>query len=207
MPKKLDLIGKNFGRLIVISESGRDGHGASLWECRCECGGTKRIRGAHLAKGCVKSCGCLLIERAIEYQTTHGQSKTPLYRRWRSMRGRCENPNDSEYRNYGGRGITVCSRWMLFEAFSEDMSPSFLPSLEIDRIDTNGNYEPDNCQWVTRRENQRNKRNNHVIEFQGHKLTLVEWEELTGIKANTILTRIRRGWPLDRVLMELANKD
>jgi hypothetical protein len=122
------------------------------------------------------------------------------------MKARCSNPNGQEFHNYGGRGIAVCDRWQnSFESFFADMSEGFFEGAEIDRKDTNGNYEPGNCRWVTDKEQQRNKRTNHLLTIGEETMTLIEWEEKTGIKANTILIRIRRGWPKSR-LLEIANE-
>lgn len=168
--------------------------------CKCGCG--QPITSAYKRNGFL---GFLRGHNPGE-SYTHGMTRTPIYRRWQAMKARCGNPNNSEYRNYGGRGISVCSRWGVFEDFVADMGRSFSENLELDRIDTNGNYEPSNCRWVSRTAQQRNKRNNHSLEINGEKKTLVEWGEETGLKANTILTRIRRGWPHDR-LLEIANQE
>lgn len=121
------------------------------------------------------------------------------------MKARCKNANHADYRNYGGRGISVCNRWMDFVLFKADMGDTFDERLDIDRIDVNRNYEPGNCRWVTNHANQRNKRTNHIVTINGQTKILAEWEEATGIKANTILTRIRRGWAEHR-LLEIANR-
>lgn len=142
---------------------------------------------------------------AIRTSTTHGKSKSPLYIRWRAMRARCQNKKSKHYRNYGGRGIFICERWSEFENFAADMGGSFIEEMELERKDNNGNYEPSNCIWVSRETQQRNRRSNHLVSIEGVSKTLVEWQEETGIKANTILTRIRRGWPEKRIL-EIANK-
>ncbi len=110
------------------------------------------------------------------------------------------NPHCTEYKNYGGRGIKVCDRWLRFEAFLSDMGSTFDGEAELDRKDNGGNYEPGNCRWVNRVTQQRNKRTNHLVTIDGVRKPLVEWAEATGLKANTILTRIRRGWPEERLL-------
>lgn len=200
MPRKQDLTGRRFGKLLVVGEAGRDPYGSVTWNCHCDCGGSSVVRGTHLTGGATQSCGCGVIEAATRAKTKHGGSNTPLYSRWRAMNSRCNSGNP----NYGSRGITVCERWLSFEAFSEDMGPSFLEGLELDRIDNDGNYEPGNCRWASRVQQQRNRRNNHRVAINGRTMTLADWEEETGIKANTILTRIRRGWPESRWLTVLA---
>lgn len=132
---------------------------------------------------------------------THGLSYTPEYRVWQTMRLRCNNPSNKAYPRYGGRGITVCERWQnSVEAFIEDMGPKPSPKHEIDRIDNDGPYCPENCRWVLRRTNSRNRRSNRRISHQGETLTLVEWAERTGIRWDTIMKRLDAGWPAARAL-------
>lgn len=126
------------------------------------------------------------------------------------MLDRTSNPNHESFHNYGGRGIAVCEEWKSFENFFVDMGASFRPDLELDREDTNGNYEPSNCRWITPKENQRNKRTNHLVTWSGETQTVQDWAERLGIKPNTIITRLRRGWSVDRALerdslLEIAN--
>lgn len=205
MPAKLELAGRRFGKLVVSAEAGRDKHGATMWLCRCECGNEPTVRGAGLAAGTTRSCGCGVVEAASKPRT-HGATGTPLYLRWRAMLERTGNPKNDEYANYGGRGIAVCARWReSFENFRDDMGPGFATSLELDREDVNGNYEPGNCRWATREVQQRNRRNNHRVTLGDRTQTVQEWGEELGIKPNTIITRLRRGWPAARAL-EVANR-
>ena len=205
MPNKLNIVGRRFGKLLVISEDGRDRHGATMWHCQCDCGVTTRVRGPSLIAGTTRTCGCGVAARAAQPRT-HGQSKMPLYLRWRSMLERCRNPKKTEYKNYGGRGIAVCERWRTsFQAFAEDMGSSFSTCLELDRIDNDGDYEPNNCRWTTPKIQNRNRRTNHRLTIGGVTKTIIEWAEHSGVKANTILTRVRRGWPESRFL-EIANR-
>lgn len=127
-------------------------------------------------------------------------TKTAIYRRWQSMRQRCENPKNSEYGNYGGRGITVDPAWACFDAFLADMGEDFSPELEIERVDGERGYSKENCIWATRQTQQRNKRTNHRLTLGEETMTIVEWGERLKIKPNTILTRIRRGWPVGKAL-------
>lgn len=204
MPSKLMLAGERFGKLVVVAESGRDKHGAVMWLCTCACGATAAVRGSGLKAGTTRSCGCGVAE-AASMPRSHGQTGSPLYQRWRAMLGRTGNPKHHEYANYGGRGIGVCARWrQSFEAFQADMGPGFSPDLELDRRDVDGDYEPGNCRWVTSTEQQRNKRNNHRVTFDGRTQTVQGWAEELGIKPNTIVTRLRRGWPVDRALAPVA---
>lgn len=168
MSNKLnDLTGKKFGRLTVIERSGSDKHGTPLWLCKCDCSNKKLVRGYDLVRGSTKSCGCLSSEMFVERHKKHGMKNTRLYEVWKSMRKRCFNPNSPNYKNYGGRGITICDEWKdSFKAFYDWAISSGYDSnakrgeYTIDRIDVNGNYEPSNCRWLTIQEQQRNKRNN-----------------------------------------------
>ena len=116
------------------------------------------------------------------------------------MLDRCKNPNHRAWLNYGGRGISVCPEWNSFEQFAADMGDTFSPELELDRINSDGDYEPGNCRWATRVVQQNNRRNNHRITWRGRTQTVYEWGALLGIKPNTLLYRIRRGWDLDRAM-------
>lgn len=132
------------------------------------------------------------------------------------MTERTRNPDNSAYHNYGGRGITVCERWTDFANFAADMGPTFDATLELDRRDVSGGYCPENCRWVTHAEQQRNRRNNHVVNWAGRSLTVQDWSEMLGVNPNTVVYRLRRGWPVERalttgadldVLLEIANGD
>lgn len=184
-----DITGQRFGRWTVLrfSEQRRK---KSMWECRCDCGNEGVINGTALRHGGSKSCGCLKIEVAIARLTKHGMKGTPEYRCWKGITERCLNQNKKTFANYGGRGIKMCERWRhSFENFFADMGPKPTPQHSIERINNDGDYEPENCRWATRIEQSRNKRSNVII-----RLTLVEAAQLTGMPYDTVKSRILRGW-------------
>lgn len=197
MPKLIDLTGKTFGRLTVISYSHTKNRSA-VWNCICSCGGISKAYSHNLKSGHAKSCGC----GKIESRRTHGETgKTKEYSAWNKMLGRCLNRNNKNYIEYGERGITVCDRWRnSYSNFLLDVGRAPSPEHSLDRKDNNGNYEPGNCRWATRKEQGNNKRNNRLISLAGETKTLAEWVSLTGIARGAIEMRIKRGWSIERVL-------
>lgn len=201
---KLELAGKRFGRLVAVEDVGRKNR-AVLWRCQCDCGNETIVESHELKRGGIQSCGCLGRELAAERSkvrmTTHGMSGTKLYKVWRDILSRCENPNAENYERYGGRGIKVCEEWHKFEPFKEwALSHGYSVGLSIDRIDVNGDYTPSNCKWATRIEQQNNRRDSTKLTCFGESHTIPEWERITGIKRSTIRSRIRLGWPVEKVL-------
>lgn len=135
--------------------------------------------------------------------STHHETKTRLHKIWESMHSRCENPNHKYYANYGGRGIVVCDEWNEYLSFRDwAIETGYNDNLTIDRIEVNGNYCPENCRWATIREQQNNKRSNHLVQFNGVSHTISEWSEIIGIKKTTIKERLNAGWPIEKVLTE-----
>ncbi len=194
----IDLTGKRFGRLTVISRSDRPGHKV-CWNCLCDCGNTSVVEGSSLKNGRIKSCGCWPREesasRAAKQFTKHGSSGTRLYRIWKSMRTRCLNPNSRSWDSYGGRGITICPEWNDYTAFQEwAISSGYRDGLSIDRIDVDGNYCPENCRWATAEEQSNNKRNSRLISINGVTHTLAQWSAIAGINRGTLKSRVESGW-------------
>ena len=172
-----DLTGKKFGRLLVL-ERAQNRNGAVYWKCQCDCGTIKEIRGCHLRSGGTKSCGCLSKELASKRMIAHGERKTRLYEIWYNMRQRCTNPNLKCYKNYGGRGITLCEEWKDYQNFSNwAKSNGYTEELTLDRIDSNKNYCPENCRWVSQLIQQNNRTNNHYITYNNKTQSMADWQE------------------------------
>jgi len=196
MVKSIDRTGHVFGRWTALSRVS----GQRKWLCRCECGTVKTVATSHLRQGKSRSCGCLEKELTSARAKTHGMSGTVEHRTWMSMRDRCRNPKAAHYDCYGGRGITVCERWInSFENFYEDMGPRPSSRHSIDRIDVNGHYEPGNCRWATIAEQRRNTRTNTIVQYLGRDMCIAEAAELSGISQYTLSMRIRRGWDSSRL--------
>lgn len=194
---KLQLEGKIFGRLTVVSAEKSKSYGGelkSVWNCVCECGNKHTVTGNLLQTGQTKSCGCLALESIRKRSTTHGKSNTREFKIWMAMKARCNNKNTINYENYGGRGIRVCKRWDSFELFIEDMGVC-PKGFSIERKDTNGNYEPSNCIWADRITQARNTRRNRIIEFNGESKTLIEWANQLQIDQGSLRERLYK-WTL-----------
>lgn len=208
MAKKVDLVGQRFGRLVVLYECDERRNGGVVWCCCCDCGNEINVRSGDLISGHTTSCGCYQRERTAEANTVHGMVRRgkhhPIYRTWYHMLQRCENPNTSNYKYYGGRGIKVYDEWHNAEKFIDwALANGWEKGLQLDRSDSDGNYEPDNCRWVTSKENNRNRRSNHLISFDGKVQTMAEWAEDMNISYSTLFMRINRShWPIERALTE-----
>lgn len=214
----IDLSGQKFYRLTVIDRAKEyvdtSGRHRFKYYCLCDCGQYTYVKPSELKSGKVKSCGCLHREVAAfcgKENTRHGGSRANvpyeenrLYNIWRGMRQRCENPNKTSYKYWGGRGIRVCEEWHDFEPFQKwALSNGYDGNLSIDRIDANGNYEPSNCRWCTKLEQNNNQRSNRFVEVDGVKHTIAEWSRISGIKYATITGRLDRGWePADAIFTE-----
>jgi hypothetical protein len=194
-----NLTGHVFGRLTVLERAPNSKSGKTRWVCKCSCGGNVIVLANSLVSGKTKACGCLRSE------PTHGHARkgrrSVEHRAWSAMLDRCLNPNNSEFKNYGGRGITVCNRWRFgensktgFECFLEDMGirPGLKYSLEREKV--NGNYCPENCYWATVEEQQNNRRDNVFVSALGGDTprTLAQWGRLLGIPRSTVTHRTLR---------------
>lgn len=203
---RMDIVDQTFGRLTVLEFSHTNKHGKSMWKCKCDCGNERIVAGSHLKNGHTSSCGCTKNEIVGSRYRTHGMRKTRLYRIWLNIKNRCTNPKDEHFKDYGGRGITVCDEWKNnFEAFHEwSMANGYEEHLTIDRIDVNGNYCPENCRWTTQKEQARNKRNTVFIELNGEIHSLSEWSEIIGVCYPTLFSRYKAGKTPVEILKEKA---
>lgn len=204
-----DLSGNVFERLTVMTKhSERSSSGTLMWKCKCTCGKTVIISGNSLRSGHTKSCGCYHREKAKSQAAamgkknrTHGKTKSPEYYVWRGMLFRCNVASCSAYSNYGGRGIKVCERWNRFDNFYADMGDRPSPQHEIDRIDVNKDYTPDNCRWVTVKEQQRNRRSNVMITYEGRTQCIAAWAEERGMTTMQLWRRLRnKKWTIHEAM-------
>lgn len=194
-----DLTGKKIGRLTVKGLSKRKAGRKSFWVCQCECGNTSEVRSDRLTgKGQITlSCGCYKKEQDIKnlhITNHHGMTKHPIYPIWRSMMSRCYNSKQERYRNYGGRGIKVCDEWhdpRVFIDWAE--KHGYKTGLFIERIDVNSWYSPDNCTWITLAEQHYNKTTNVFHEYNGERLTTMQWQRRLGIPLSKVTNYKSKG--------------
>ena len=203
-----DVTGQRFGRLTAIRFTGKytKPSNNAIWLFRCDCGNLVERRRVSVESTKTPSCGCYVREHARNLNLTHGGRHDRLYLVWMDMRRRCRDPKDANYERYGGRGITVCDEWQDYETFRkwaystgyDKTAPGH--QCTIDRIDTNGNYSPENCRWADAKTQCNNKRNNVLIEFDGRVQTASQWADETGIDDKTITRRIKSGWTVEKAL-------
>lgn len=203
------LIGQRFGMLTILDIGQSDKKGHSRWFCLCDCACFCEVGGKNLRTGHTTSCGCLGRSK-LELRTTHGNTigarHTSEYSARHQAKQRCFNPKTKQWQDYGGRGITMCDRWRdSFEAFLEDMGPR-PPKTSIDRKNNGGNYEPGNCRWATKKEQQRNMRTNVLVTIEGVTRCLSEWSEISGIARSTLVKRLQKGNALSELLIPPAGR-
>lgn len=210
-----DLTGKVYGKLTVVSFERQDKYGVSQWRCRCECGKIKVVSSMGMKAGKSSSCGChrskILAEGRADLhirQTIHGKSRTREHRIWSNMIYRCGTKTSPQYSGYGGRGIKVCKRWRdSFAAFLEDMGTAPSRNHTLDRFpDNNGNYEPKNCRWATRREQANNRSQSRFLKYKGETKTLCDWARQFDVDKNTLRGRLRSGWSVAKALETPSDK-
>lgn len=204
MGKPASLEGQKFNRWTVIEKVGMTKHNKVLWRCRCDCGNESTVWTQALTSGHSKSCGCL----KIELLTKHGKLNTKIWQVWKGMKRRCKDKSFSSYKNYGGRGVTYCKEWENFIPFYEwSIENGYKEGLSLDRIDNNGNYEPSNCRWATRAVQNRNKRSNIYITYNGETKILRDWEKYFGMNKGTLRARINQyGWSIEKAFNTPVNR-
>lgn len=205
--KKIEIVGKKFQRWTVLSRSRLNLGGDNwLYLCRCDCGVEREVLGYKLRRGNSTSCGCRGLEIWRSTQTTHGLSRHRLYQTWNLMMHRCYDSRDASYKNYGGRGITVCKRWHDVRNFISDLADTWRNGLTMDRINNNRHYEPTNVRWATKGEQSRNRRSCINLTWNGETKTVSEWARTLGISHQTLRSRIDRGFPMARVMRPQTTK-
>lgn len=195
-----NLKGQKFGLLQVIDFVGKTQKRTAVWLCRCECGKEISVQSGNLKRGRV-SCGCDALRKVKEACTTHGMTKSSEWNIWKGARKRCRLESDPAYYKYGGAGINMCDEWYdSFEKFYADMGPR-PKGLTLDREDNDLGYFKENCRWATYTTQNRNKRSNHLWEFNGEKKCITEWSRSTGIRKDTLRRRVCvYGWTVERAL-------
>lgn len=197
-----DWTGIKVGNLTPISISGID-RGLNVWKCKCQCGGVTFIHSIFLENGTATSCGCIKGPRIVSSQRTHNRTWTKEYRIWCGIKKRCHLKSDPAYARYGGRGIAVCQRWRdSFKNFFSDMGECpQSPKHCLERKNNDLGYCPENCIWATYSAQMRNRRSNHVWEFNGERHCITEWAEKIGVRKDTLRRRVViHGWSIERAL-------
>lgn len=194
MGKFKNIVGQKFGKLLILTDNERKNNTSNLYcRCLCDCGNEKLIRKSCILNGNTKSCGCLAKDAHKNRESYHGDSDTTEYTTYTCMKYRCYNPKNHAYKDYGGRGITVCDRWMGkngYKNFISDMGYKNNPELTLERIDNEKGYSPENCIWATRKAQATNRRTTTKYKYLGKELTLNEWSKSTGIHKSTLYYRV-----------------
>jgi len=186
-----DLTGQVFGKLTAVEIAGRSEKGSILWLCNCECGNTYTVASAYLVRGSTKSCGC--------YRGGHGLSGTKLYQVYNNILTRLNNPNHPQYKDYGGRGISICDEWAkpgegMVNFYNWAVNNGYKEGLTIDREDVNGDYSPENCRWVTMKDQCDNRRSTRRITYKGETKSAKAWSLSLGGSSDLVIGRLKLGW-------------
>jgi hypothetical protein len=196
MQKILDLVGKRYGRLTVRERRANSPAGKTRWLVGCDCGNTRIVIGSELTSGHTASCGCIVRQHG---DAAHGKP-SPEWKAWRAMRERCGKPQHKAYARYGGRGISVCDRWSIYENFLADMGRRTSPKHSLDRINNDGNYEPGNCRWATNTQQSTNRSSSQFLTLDGKRMTMSQWAKAHGMATSRLGRRLSSGWDLRRAL-------
>lgn len=192
--------GSKFDRLTVLASAPAKNK-KSRWLCRCECGKEKVVQSYYLSTKHTRSCGCLSVDTSTVLNTTHGMTYTRTYTVWSTMRARCNNPYHKKYYRYGGRGISVCTRWDDYNLFLEDMGEA-RPGYSLDRVDNDRDYSPSNCRWATAKEQANNTRRNVWLTWAGKTLSIADWAIVLKVNGATLYQRFHKGWDTERILTQ-----
>lgn len=197
--KPHNLIGKKFSKLMILKYSHTDNNYNHYWEVLCDCGKKKIVAGNNIVSKRTKSCGCL--ENPGSFK--HGMTKTSIYGTWVGMKARCLNYSCKSYRDYGGRGITVCERWLnSFENFYKDMGDRPTLNHSIERRNNNEGYSPENCYWATPEEQMNNTRHNVSLTYQGITMNMAQWARKLGLSRACLWDRINKGLSTEKIFTE-----
>jgi hypothetical protein len=204
MGQFIDRSGRRYGRLIVLRRDDQTGPASGgqrvVWICQCDCGNLKRATGHELSAGDTTSCGCFHREVVGRQRRTHARSRTPTYRSWQAAKSRCEDPKNEKFAAYGGRGIKMCERWReSFAAFLADMGER-PAGMTIDRVDNDGDYEPQNCRWATPRTQLVNRPGFRLYDWRGRRMTSTEVAEVERIPASSLRARLKLREPIDQAV-------
>lgn len=197
-------IGKKYNHWTILEKAESNKYGQAKWLCRCDCGNLRKLYLPYIKNGSSKSCGCCRREFLKNQNIKHGMSNSKIYNIWSSMKGRCYTKTQTAYKHYGGRGIRVCDEWLdkengFMNFYNWAMQNGYQEGLSIDRINVNGNYEPTNCRWVTKRTQSNNTRRNIYVIYNEENHTLKEWSDLLNLNYKAVFNRYQKGFSLQEV--------
>ena len=210
MKNIINLLGQRFGKLTVISKAGISKHGSVNWLCKCDCGNETIVNSNNLRRGHTLSCGCYQREQAAiagkKTLTIHGKAKSRLYHIWIGMKQRCYNNKSANFKRYGGRGIYVCDEWKNdYQSFYDwSILNGYDESLTIDRINNDKEYSPQNCRWITIKEQGNNRSTNRYITINNQTKTVAQWAEISGIRTGTLYKRLDNGIEGEKLLLPVG---
>lgn len=203
----IDLTGQKFNKWTVLERGANSKANKVMWLCRCDCGTERLVARYSLTGGGTKSCGCHSRSETKARLTKHGMTKTRIHSLWRGIHTRCYNPNRKTWSDYGGRGITVCERWHDFEAFYEDIGQFYSGGMTIERINNDLGYQPDNCKWVPKSEQSRNRRSVIYIDTLSGRMSIADAARLAGVSWFCMHNRAKKKWPIEKMLIPSREKN